>query len=200
MLCGLPHGFLDNDISCNLSNLSYPNPTSSNYLTDQFDLMHRLDTGRVVPKFNPFVPQLHPILGQRVCCWKEWLAEWGSLSWNKKEGKRARQPLDDKTEDLPVDLLSVDVHSQFEALQRDRNVIALTFPPQSWESLLHSDTGGTSWINSFMYWLWGPCAYLWECIHKLFLSVVVCCFWLVAGRKITYCRMQPLNVTGSISS
>ncbi len=64
MLCGLPHGFLDNDISCNLSNLSYPNLTSSNYLTDQFDLMHRLDTGRVVPQFNPFVPQLHPILGQ----------------------------------------------------------------------------------------------------------------------------------------
>jgi len=162
--------------------------------------MHRLDTGRVVPQFNPFVPQLHPILGQWVCCWKEWLAEWGSLSWNKKEGKRARLPLDDKNEDLPVDLLSVDVHSQFEALQRDRNVIALTFPPQSWESLLHSDTGGTSWINSFMYWLWGPCAYLWEFIHKLFLTVVVCCFWLVAGRKITYCRMQPSNVTGSITS
>jgi len=53
MLCGLPHGFLDNDISCNLSNLSYPNLTSSNYLTDQFDLMQRLDYGKSCSSIQP---------------------------------------------------------------------------------------------------------------------------------------------------
>lgn len=88
----------------------------------KFDLMHSLDMGRVVPKCNPFVPKLQPILGQWVCCWKELLAEWGSLSRNKKEGKRARLLLDDKNEDLPVDLLSVDVHSHCLKRFREREM------------------------------------------------------------------------------
>lgn len=42
---------------------------------------------------------------------RQLLDEWGSLSRNKTEGKRARLLLDDKNEDLPVVLLLVDVQS-----------------------------------------------------------------------------------------
>lgn len=172
-----------------------PTTWQMNFLQNpiKFDLMHSLEMGRVVPK-------LQPILGQWVCCWKELMAEWGSLSRNKKEGKRARLLLDDKNEDLPVDLLSVDVHSHCLKRFREREMSSPSHFLLRVGSLLHSNTGGASWINSFIYWPWCPCADLWEFIHKLFLSVVACCLWLVAGRKITYNRMQPSNVTGYISS